>query len=264
VPSYRDFRGAVCPGDDVVPVEIRCEAIRAVGRSVFDAGQTWSALALDDGDMALVLRGPHERPRLAACFDPSMTRVTITSVPELCQEGRLYNPLSYPLDQLLLMWRLGLEGGAIVHAALVDVDGRGVLLPGVSGAGKTTISGQLAQAEGFEVLSDDRAVVRRTPDGYVAWGTPWPGLGGHAVNRGVPLAAIAFLAQAPSPATIPIGLRDAIARIVPVASIPWYDREGGPRTFDGVAELCRRVPVSVLQFAPDPSVVPLVARLAAA
>ena len=263
-PAYLGFRGAVGRGDDVVPVEVRCEPVPVVGRSLFDADQTWSALALDDGDKALAFRGRHETAPLLARFDPLMTRIAISCSPDLCEDGRLHNPLSYPVDQLLLMWRLGLEGGAIVHGALVAVNGRGVLLPGVSGAGKTTISGQLAQASGFEVLSDDRAAVRRTSEGYMAWGTPWPGTGGHAVNRGVPLVAIAFLAQAPSPAIVPIALRDAIARIAPVASIPWYDREGGARTFEGVAELCRRVPLSVLQFAPDPSVVPLVGRLAAA
>lgn len=51
-----------------------------------------------------------------------------------------------------------------VHAGAVAVDGRALLLPGVSGAGKTTLVGALLRA-GASYLSDDYAVL--DPEGRV-------------------------------------------------------------------------------------------------
>jgi serine kinase of HPr protein (carbohydrate metabolism regulator) len=162
-------------------------------------------------------------------------------------DGRLFTPLRYPLDQLLMMHRLAGEGGAIVHCAVVGVGDRAVICPGVSGAGKTTLSRQLAGSSDFEVLSDDRAVIRRSGEGYRAWGTPWPGEGGLAVNRSLPLASIGFIAHGETPSIERLSPSQAIHRVVRVASVPWFDREAGPGTFDGLAELCSRVPAFELR-----------------
>ena len=143
----------------------------------FDTGSAWSAYSLPDGDRAIVMARPaaRDRPLLSARFDPGVTRVRVTVRPALAFEGRFYDPIRYPLDQLLMMHRLANEGGAIIHCALIDVGGSAVICPGVSGAGKTTLCRQLAASPDFRVLSDDRAVVRRSGDGYRAHGTPVAG-----------------------------------------------------------------------------------------
>jgi hypothetical protein len=45
--------------------------------------------------------------------------------------------------------------------------------------------------------------------------------------------------------------------------VPWFDREAVPGAFDGLAELCGRVPASLLSVPPDPSAVAAVRALAA-
>lgn len=232
-------------------------------RLTFDTGSAWSAHAIDGGDRAIVMALPSARdqPLLSARFDPGLTRVRVVCSPGLLVEGRLFNPVRYPLDQLLMMHRLACEGGLIVHCALIEWGGAVVICPGVSGAGKTTLTRQLA-APDFRVLSDDRAVIRRSDDGYRAHGTPWPGEGGFAVNRGLPLIGIGFIRQGDEPLTERISQAQAIRRLVRVASLPLFDRVDSDRAFAGLADLCGRVPSFLLSVPPSPRAAEAVRALA--
>jgi hypothetical protein len=231
----------------------------------FDTGSAWSAYALADGDAAIVMALPAARdtPLLQARFDREVTRVRVVCSTRLLEAGPLYNPLCYPLDQLLTMHRLAREGGTIVHCALLDVGGAGVLCPGVSGAGKTTLARQLVARPDLRVLSDDRAVVRRGAAGYRAYGTPWPGEGGFAINAAVPLVAIGFIEKRPAPETTPLSPNEAIHRLVRVASVPWYDRDAAGRAFDGLADLCGQVPAWRLGVPPSALAADAILALAA-
>jgi hypothetical protein len=257
-PAYADFL-AKEPGDGEEAIAVDLDegdpAPPQDARLTFDTGSAWSAYSLRGGDRVIVMARPatRDRPLLQARFDPGVTRVRVICSPALAVEGRFYNPIRYPLDQLLMMHRLANEGGSIIHCALIDMGGSAVICPGVSGAGKTTLCHQLAGSSDFRVLSDDRAVVRRSADGYRAHGTPWPGEGGFAVNQGLPLAGIGFIQQRATPATERIARSQAIHRLVRVASVPLFDREAGPRVFDGLADLCGRVPTWLLSVPPDVS-----------
>lgn len=61
---------------------------------------------------------------------------------------------------------------SMVHGALMEKNGRGVLLCGPSGIGKSTTAGRMA-AEGFEVLADDCFLLRRDANGKY-WARPLP------------------------------------------------------------------------------------------
>src|SRR5207245_52674 len=96
---------------------------------------------------------------------------------------------AYPADQLLVIHALGLADGFLAHAAALGGRDGAYLLPGPSGAGKTTLS-IAAHDAGARVLSDERTVVRRGRDGWLVGGTPWPGEGGYSENVTLPLRGI--------------------------------------------------------------------------
>jgi SynChlorMet cassette protein ScmC len=94
-------------------------------------------------------------------------------------------------------------GGVLIHGALAERDGMGVILTAPGGMGKTTASNRLPAP--WRSLCDDTTLVVRDPQGDY-WAHPWPtwsrlleeGPGGSTwdVQNAVPVKGIFFLAQA--------------------------------------------------------------------
>lgn len=94
------------------------------------------------------------------------------------------------------------RGGVLIHGALAERDGVGVILAAPSGTGKTTASNRLPAP--WRSLCDDATLVVRGPQGNY-WAHPWPtwsrfqdgGPGGSwDVQSAVPVHGIFFLVQA--------------------------------------------------------------------
>jgi hypothetical protein len=161
------------------------------------------------------------------------------------------NPVRYPLDQLLLVTMLASRQGCLIHAAGVEQAGRLWLLAGRSGAGKSTAARLLMGRAGITLLSDDRLVVRREGGEVRAYGTPWPGDARVAVNRSATLAGILFLDQSQENVIVPLQPGDALARLLPVVSVPWYEPDLHPLVLDFCGGLVESVSCHCLRFRPD-------------
>ena len=94
------------------------------------------------------------------------------------------------------------RGGVLIHGALAERDGLGVILVAPGGTGKTTASNRLPAP--WRSLCDDTTLVARDPQGRY-WAHPWPtwsrfldgGPGGAwDVQNAVPLKGLFVLAQA--------------------------------------------------------------------
>lgn len=211
----------------------------------------------------------------------------------------IVNPVLQRLDQLLLMNILAMRDGGLFHAAGASVGGQGLLFAGRSGAGKSTIARLFASnplvgravparrpgfAEGsaeasgaagrsalprdsrepgrdLVLLSDDRMIVRRMGGVFTAFGTPWAGDAQIALNASAPLSALLFLHHGESDRAEPLSPRDALEQMLPVMSVPWYDRGMVERITSFCAGLLDSVPAYDLHFRPTPAVVGLVDRL---
>jgi SynChlorMet cassette protein ScmC len=110
-------------------------------------------------------------------------------------------------------------GGLLLHGALAEKDGRGVILAAPGGTGKTTASNRLPPP--WRSLSDDATLV--VPDGNGGYRAhPWPtwsrfrdhGPGGRwNVGESVPLVTLFFLSRAEEDRAEPAGTGDAVAFI---------------------------------------------------
>lgn len=110
-------------------------------------------------------------------------------------------------------------GGLLLHGALAEKDGQGVILAAPGGTGKTTASNRFPPP--WRSLSDDATLV--VPDGTGGYRAhPWPtwsrfrdhGPGGSwHVEESVPLAALFFLSRSEEDRAEPAGTGDAVAYI---------------------------------------------------
>lgn len=228
-------------------------------KKIFDSEQSWT-ISRDRDEYFMTLHPPIlERPLWVARIESGFTKVTVYCSEELLGrtngKGTASNPVRYPLDQILLMYYLAERQGALFHAAGMSIDGKGYIFPGKSGAGKSTITRQFAGRKNVGLLSDDRVVVRRIERAFQAFGTPWPGEEGIAKNTSVPLSGIFFIAHASDNEIREISRQEALEKLLPVASIPWYDREVMPDVLQFCERLISQVPTYELHFRPDVEVV---------
>jgi hypothetical protein len=248
-PPYSTFANVDVDGEmphPTVGVAITCALqppVPVKERKIFDCGTGWK-LFKDSQHYCFVWPMASGEPSCIAWTTHDFDRVDL-------YHGRDPAFLSYPLDQILLMHILALHQGAIVHSAGIEYGGACHIFPGVSGAGKSTLSRLLAGVEGLEVLSDDRMIVRKIGDGFRAYGTPWPGDAGFAVNRSAPLKGIFFLTKAAESRIQAVTPAEALTRLLPVASIPWYEKEMVTKMLDFCDSLLNRVPAYDLRFTPD-------------
>jgi hypothetical protein len=112
------------------------------------------------------------------------------------------------------------RGGLLLHGALAEKDGGGVILAGSGGAGKTTASWRLPPP--WHSLCDDATLVVCDSVGRY-WAHPWPtwssfmfdGAGGSwDVQHAVPLKGIFFLEQAQLEEFKPFGTAQAICSLI--------------------------------------------------
>ena len=114
--------------------------------------------------------------------------------------------------------------GFIAHSCAFTLpNGGGVLCPGMSGAGKTTVARLLRHAvPDVEVLTDDRAIVT-LDERLTLWGSPWPGAAGIAMPGGVPVDVVMFIRHGPAVSVRPLRPADAFRRIVNTLSMPLWE-----------------------------------------
>ena len=97
-----------------------------------------------------------------------------------------------------------------IHATTVAWDGRGVLLRGPSGSGKSDLAIRLI-ADGAVLVADDRTVL--TIEGGRVIAAPPPALAGRIEARGIGIVETAFQARCALALVVDLNPRAAIERM---------------------------------------------------
>ena len=225
----------------------RLAAPHSVAR--FRAG-SWS-LYESRGGSRIVGWGTDGRPQWILGTDSDSTPRTVVWRDRARPARAAADPLHYPLDQLLVMVTLATRSGAIFHSVGMETGGRAYVFAGRSRAGKTTLARLLMRDPEVRGLSDDRVIVRGGASRFRAYGTPWPGEGRVAVNASAPLSALFVLAKGPSCAVRRLSPREAVHRLIPTISVPWFDAKLAERMLAWLDRLTGRVPCYEFCFTPD-------------
>lgn len=235
-------------------------------RPVFNSGESWALYQKEDEYHLLFNPQPNvQKPFWQAVFDSDCREVTVFSGSALLSEEKEYlaNPIQYPLDQLLLMYHLGSRDGVLIHAAGIEIHGRGYIFPGISGAGKSTLIRQFAGANhGIRLLSDDRIFLRKKGTGFLMYGTPWPGEAGIALNESAQLSGIFFLQHGKKNEVSRLASVEALAKLVPILSVPWFDEEVMSRILHLCEGIIRAIPAYNFLFKPERDVVEFLESMA--
>ena len=127
--------------------------------------------------------------------------------------------------QVVLQWTLAREGGLLVHASAGVYQGQGWLIPGVSGAGKSTA----VRGGGFDlVLSDEMVIVRVDQKRrYRLYSTPFwsEGRTSPLTVADASLDLIAFPLKATYAQLLPCASSEAVSRLL--RAVTAYERSAG-------------------------------------
>jgi hypothetical protein len=155
--------------------------------------------------------------------------------------------------------RIGMETlllqhfGLLLHASLIKLDGKAIAFAGPSGIGKSTQADLWQQYFGAQIVNGDRAVLRKTADGWMAYGSPYAGTSGIYKNDSAPLSAIVFLSQATENRLQQLTSADAFRHLYPELSIHHWDKQFVAQATDIALSLLSEIPVYWLECRPDQS-----------
>lgn len=197
---------------------------------------TWRRRVPDD---AFELRGPGLEAWLE-CLGPRRYVLTARIAPGHTGMLTLLRGVSSAI--------LHREGGLVLHAAAIELDGAGFLFVGPSGAGKSTA---VQLTRGGRCFAFDHVAVLPAATGWLAWGLP----GGSAVDApsadGVvyPLAAVMRVRQAPAgsePRITPLDGAGALFALRESVECADDSREAEDVYLRSAMELSSRIPVATI------------------
>ncbi|MDP2996855.1 MAG: hypothetical protein Q8N47_05150 [Bryobacterales bacterium] len=238
-------------GDPVRPPE---------GNLIYDPGTMWRMYASSDRRTfhahISYPAAEHEKPTEALLTaNPTWSELSLT---ERRQGAPWRSLLSLGVGELIVRTRILFAGGIVFHASGIDDGGRGIVFVGHSGAGKSTLAELWSNVAGVGPMNDDRVAVRLTDGGAVAYGLPWGGAAGIERNCRAPLSALFVLEQSRDNAVHALPEKSSIPLLLARSFLPYWDRELMLRALAVVEALVERVPVYLLRWRLEPSVVPLV------
>ena len=165
----------------------------------------------------------------------------------------------YPYEQTIFIHLFQFSGtAALAHASAVEIDGKGYLFLGDSGAGKSTISTFMEQRLGKgRIFSDDRIVIRRNGDRWWLFGTPWPGSFARICPEGCEIGGMYFLEQTAEHEMEILTPMQAIQRLLPVVFGTWWLPERLEQHMSFISQIAaqKQFPLCRLGFRNDISVV---------
>lgn len=197
--------------------------------------------------------------------------VTLTLASSMPGED-IEKQLPFRTQLMLLAQPMWLEaqarGGLLIHGALAEKDGGGVIMTGASGAGKSTACRRLPPP--WQTLSDDLTLVVRDPGGRY-WAHPWPTWsqflisdhgGRWEVEKAVPLKSIVCLDRGDDDELRAVDAGAAACLLVKSAEqAAWQlilrmederlSREMSVQRFNNVCILARSVPAYILRLSRD-------------
>ncbi|MFY9803990.1 MAG: hypothetical protein WAK78_08505 [Candidatus Acidiferrales bacterium] len=232
------------------------------GELIFDSGGLWK-LYRDAGGFCFRFATAHlgAMPYKQALVSQDFSSGRIELARRYFLASEPVNPLEYPLDELLWIHRLAMGEGVEVHGCgVIAPDGRGILLIGHSGAGKSTSARLWSKLGAARVLSDDRIILRQENGRIQMYGTPWHGDAGIAEAAQSPVDAIFVLRHGEANELRQLGEAESTAELFARSFVPHHSPTGLSAVLKFFHAVTSSVPCFGFSFVPDFTAVEAVCR----
>ncbi len=254
-PRRQEFETAVQDPDIGLRVSRRELRADSPGKLIFDSEMVWRLY--DEGEERVFrFFSPQDNmtPYKELRVDRDYCQGEIV-LHEPWRSDGLPDPLEYPLDELLVVHRLGQGLGVELHSCgIVDEAGLGWLFTGHSGAGKSTLAGLWA-GRNVTVLSDDRIILRQVDGVLRMFGTPWHGEAGFALATSAPLAGILVIEHGGGNEIEPLEPIAAVSELMARAFVPFHEPVALETAVDVLGIAAEKLPCCRFRFTPDESAV---------
>jgi MoaA/NifB/PqqE/SkfB family radical SAM enzyme len=160
-------------------------------------------------------------------YDHTKVRIYNSNKNSFSRGKHEYVTLS-PIDEILLARILIDREGCYVHSSGVKLGEKGLLLVGHSGSGKSTIAKMLRNKA--KILSDDRVIIRKHPEGFRIHGTWNYGELQEVSATSALLRGIFFLVKDKNNQIIPNNNKEDLMKrlmdnlIMPLINTGWWDK----------------------------------------
>lgn len=164
--------------------------------------------------------------------------------------------LQWGWHRTIFMFALpGRERGVTVHATgFIVPGGRGILCPGVSGDGKSTLAQtMLAEPSGrATVIGDDRIALTAEADGLRIWGTPWHSSAGTALAADAKCSALVFVRHGAGATLTALSPKVTSRRLMRTVAVPFWDARATTFALDMVERVVAEVQAFEFCYEPKP------------
>lgn len=164
-----------------------------------------------------------------------------TQMPQM--DTILYLQVQHMMGSYLL-----LHGGCLIHSAGLVLNGKGVLLCGRSGVGKSTMAKHLCRQDAsVTVLSEEMPALTVGENGFTVHGTPLCGGDEQCCDAHAPLSQIVILKQARENRLIIPCAEQAVFSLLEVISRSAYEQTVATAATDTVMLLAEHMPIVVFE-----------------
>lgn len=142
--------------------------------------------------------------------------------------------------------------GFFFHSSAISFDNKGLLFTAPSGTGKSTHTALWKKKYGnrVKIINDDKPLIRKIDNSFVAFGTPWMGKSNLGSNISEKVTAVYVLRQSNCNRITKAEIPDVFAEIIEATSLP-VDKEITEKLLSILDEFLSSVPVYVLECTND-------------
>jgi len=166
------------------------------------------------------------------------------------------DPLTYPLDGLLLYYLTVIYNDIMIHASGVGFNDRGYIFSGVSGKGKSTIA-RLWNNAGARVIHDDRLIIRKINEKYCFFSTP---VYDNDKPRQAPLSRIFLIEHGSENEIEPLNGALAVSQVLANCIQHNWNRDIIRNLVNAVTDMCKQIQVFRFYFKPEPSAIDFILK----